>query len=576
MRILRGRRAARPLTGRFGLIRSMDVQGDLHDGTSVGADGGAEPGNSASRGITMPVVVPSGEHRNTLLGGRASVESAGAGPGLFASEHRATTVTFVVVMFLTGFAALAVVPSLPTAAKALNGVPLFPLVAGCFVAAGLLGGGLGGQWADRAGARRPLALGMVLSVLALLVSASSLSIWQLAVGRFLDGLASGMVAVSVTTVIGQAYPERLQPRMLAMMSASWIVPSLVGPPIAGLVVQFWSWRAVFYGLAVLTVLPALVLVRVLRSRSKAGSSTAKCGMSPDGASVEARAGRPPLFGAAMLSLGAALGQYGVSSWDRRHLAFLLAGVGLLAGFASRLLPPGTWRSARGLPTAVLLRGLSSGTYFTLEALVPLMLVTERRVPAVVVSVAFTACALLWAGASWIQGRLLQDVSRHRLVMAGALILATAAACAAVGCSRSAPALMAEAAMPLSAVGMGLLDPCVTVLSLKHSPPERRGHTSGALQTNKNLGQVVVLGLASAVVNISAPAGVRTLGGYGLAFALLLAPPLLISVLAARARGDRAEPDRAGGELSGELLRQDPGATGAGQADAGTEPRRCLR
>ncbi len=55
-------------------------------------------------------------------------------------------------------------------------------------------------------------------------------------------------------------------------------------------------------------------------------------------------------------------------------------------------------------------------------------------------------------------------------------------------------------MPLAAVGMGLLDPCVTVLSLKHSQPHRQGHTTSALQTNMNLGQVAVLGLASAVLN----------------------------------------------------------------------------
>lgn len=298
-----------------------------------------------------------------------------APPGIFSRQHAAATLTFATVMFLTGFAALAVVPTLPTAAEDLDGVALFPLVAGCFVAASLLGGVLGGHWADRSGARRPLALGMILSVVTLLVSASSLSVWQLVVGRFVDGLAAGMVAVSVTTAIGQSYPEYLRPRMLAMMSASWIIPSLIGPPIAGVVAEAWSWRVVFYGLAALTALPAIALVAVLRR------APAKDGARADDLpSAEERASRPPLLVAAMLSLGAALGQYGVSGWDVRHLLFVAAGVALLVVFAPRLLPAGTWRSARGLPTAVLLRGLTSGTYFTVEALVPLMLITERRWP----------------------------------------------------------------------------------------------------------------------------------------------------------------------------------------------------
>ncbi|ARF72356.1 MFS transporter [Kitasatospora albolonga] len=456
-------------------------------------------------------------------------------PGIFSRRYAAASLTFAAVMFLTGFAALAVVPTLPTAAQDLDGVSLFPLVAGSFVAASLLGGVLGGHWADRSGARRPLALGMVLSVLTLLVSASSVSIWQLVIGRFVDGLSAGMVAVSVTTAIGQSYPESLRPRMLAMLSTCWIIPSLIGPPIAGVVAEAWSWRAVFYGLAALTALPALALVAVLR-RAPAGDGDGGP-VVPDLPPAEERASRPPLFVAAMLSLGAALGQYGVSGWDVRHLLFVVAGVVLLVVFAPRLLPKGTWSSARGLPTAVLMRGLTSGTYFTVEALVPLMLITERRVAAVTVGVAFTASAVLWAGASWVQGKLLQHVARHRLVVVGALVMAASVVFAVVGSFSGVSPLVAMVAMPLAAVGMGLLDPCVTVLSLSHSAPDRLGHTTSAMQTNMNLGQVVVLGVATAALNVGLAAGAGQLGGYAVTFSILLVPPLLVAVLAVRARND---------------------------------------
>ncbi|MEE1739370.1 MFS transporter [Streptomyces sp. BE147] len=457
-----------------------------------------------------------------------TLDSRDAEAGIFSRPYAAATTTFAVVMFLTGFAALAVVPTLPTAVQDLDGVSLFPVVAGCFVAASLLGGVLGGHWADRSGARRPLALGIVLSVVTLLVSASSVSVWQLAAGRFLDGLAAGMVAVSVTTAIGQSYPESLRPRMLALMSASWVIPSLVGPPLAGVVADWWSWRAVFYGLAVLTALPAVALMAVLR-RPAGDGAAGPADLPPE----EERAARPPLLVAALLSLGAALGQYGVSGWSVRHLLFVAAGLALLVVFAPKLLPKGTWRSARGLPTTVLLRGLTSGSYFTIEALVPLMLITERDVAPVTVGVAFTVSAVLWAGASWVQGKLLQDVARHRLVVVGALIMAASVALAVAGCF--GPPATALAAMPLAAVGMGLLDPCVTVLSLGHSAPHRQGHTTSAMQTNMNLGQVVVLAMASGVLNACISSGATALDGYAVAFALLLAPPLLVAALAVRAR-----------------------------------------
>ncbi|MFI1016288.1 MFS transporter [Streptomyces sp. NPDC020965] len=469
---------------------------------------------------TEPVAPPDGKTPTHRAGKRSA-----SADGLFSGAYAATTAVFAAVMFLTGLAALAVVPTLPTAARDLDGVSLYPLVAGCFVAASLLGGVLGGHWSDRAGAHRPLAAGMVLAVATLLVSGASTSIWQLAAGRFLDGLAGGMVAVAINAAIGQTYPDRLQPRVLALMSTCWIVPSLVGPPLAGLVTEWWSWRAVFLGLAVLTLPPTLIVMTSLRRRSGPSAPVPPGDGRP----------RPALLAATAVSLGAALGQYGVSGWDARHLLFAAGGLALLLLFAPRLLPPGTWRAARGLPVTVLLRGLGSGVFFTLEAFVPLMLVTERDVSPLGIGLAFTGAAIAWAAASWVQGRLLENHPRHRLVAIGALILAVAVAVAIVGTFPATPPYIAGSAMVVAAIGMGLLAPSLTVLSLSHSPPGRQGYASGAMQTNQNLGQLTVLGVSSAVLNASLAFGATAPVGYGAAFGLLLVPCALAAALATRAR-----------------------------------------
>ncbi|MEV1007576.1 MFS transporter [Streptomyces sp. NPDC049881] len=447
------------------------------------------------------------------------------GEGLFSGRYAAATATFAAVMFLTGLAALAVIPTLPTAARDLDGIGLYPLVAGCFVAASLLGGVLGGHWADRAGAPRPLAAGTVLAVAALVLSGASTSIWQLAAGRLLDGLAGGMVAVSVNAAIGRAYPDRLRPRVLALMSACWIVPSLVGPPVAGLVAEWASWRAVFLGLAALTAVPALVVAAVLRGPAWSAAPVA-AGEAPP---------RPALLPAAAVSLGAALGQYGVSGWDRRHLLFALGGFALLAAFASRLLPPGTWRAARRLPATVLLCGLGSGVFFTLEAYVPLLLLTERGAPPVVIGLGFTGASLTWAAASWAQARLLERVPRHRLVAAGALAQAVAVALAVAGSLPETPAYTAASAMVVAAVGMGMSAPSLVVLSLTHSPPGRQGYASAAMQTSQNLGQIALLGASSALFNACLAAHWADAAAYRAAFCLLFAPCALAAVLAVRAR-----------------------------------------
>jgi MFS family permease len=345
-----------------------------------------------------------------------------------------------------------------------------------------------------------------------------------------------MVAVAVNSAIGQSYPERLRPRVLALMSGAWVVPSLVGPPVAGLVADRWGWRAVFFGLAALTLIPALVVTAVLREPPRA-SPPPPTPTDPVASAASAERG-PSLPAAAAVSFGAALAQYGVSAGGgTAHLLCAVAGAALLAFFVSRLVPAGVWRAARGLPAAVLLRGLSSGAYFTLEAFVPLLLATERRVPSAITGLGFTGAALAWAAASWAQGRLLRDVARHRLVRAGAAVLVAAILLAIAGSYPDTPAFTAAAALILAGFGMGMLVPCLTVLPLSHSPAHRQGYASAAMQTMQNPGQVTVMGLAAAVFAAASRSGSDSGSGSGYAavFGLLLLPSLLAVLLAARAQ-----------------------------------------
>lgn len=436
-------------------------------------------------------------------------------------------------MFLTGFAALAVMPLLPVAARDLDGVGLYPLVAGAFVAASLLGGVLGGAWADRGGARQPLTAGVILTVATLLVSATSTTIWQLALGRFTDGIAAGMVAVSINAAIGQSYPDRLRARALSLMSACWIVPSLAGPPLAGLVAASWSWRVVFFGVAAFTLVPAVAAVLLLRGQP--AQRGGKGGVSEEPGEGDASVRRPALAATVVVCVAAALTQYGVSAWNAWHAVCASTGLVLLVACGPKLLPRHTWRAGSGLPATVLLRALTSGAFFTLEAFVPLMLSTARHVPGVVTGLAFTGAALAWAGASWMQGRLQNRVARHRLVAIGASIMAVAVAVAALCTVSAVPPAVAVSSMAIAAVGMGLAAPSLTLLSLAHSPADRQGYASGAMQTAQSLGQTLVLAVTSALFTALSAAWASRLPAFAGAYALLILPIAGAAFLAGRTR-----------------------------------------
>ena len=79
---------------------------------------------------------------------------------------------------------------------------------------------------------------------------------QLVLGRLLQGLGSGVVAVAMYVVIAQAFNPRRRPLMISYVSAAWVVPSFVGPGVAAWLTHNLDWRAVFWA-----VLPVLLSAR---------------------------------------------------------------------------------------------------------------------------------------------------------------------------------------------------------------------------------------------------------------------------------------------------------------------------
>src|SRR6266481_7672101 len=65
-------------------------------------------------------------------------------------------------------------------------------------------------------------------------------------------MVAGMRSL-VWLTLNRAYPAKTQARMGAVLSSAWILPSLVGPALAGIIARVWSWRVVF--LALLPLVP---------------------------------------------------------------------------------------------------------------------------------------------------------------------------------------------------------------------------------------------------------------------------------------------------------------------------------
>ncbi|MFD5376761.1 MFS transporter [Streptomyces griseoincarnatus] len=462
-------------------------------------------------------------------------------------RYRALSIGVVSVVLLIAFEATAVGTAMPVAARELNGVPLYAFAFSGYFTTSLFGMVLSGQWSDRRGPLAPLTWGIASFAAGLLIGGTAGAMWLFILGRAVQGLGGGLVIVALYVVVGRAYPERLRPAIMAAFAAAWVVPSIVGPLASGAVTEHLGWRWVFLGIPVIVVLPvALALPQIRRLASgPVGDAPGAAGPAPHpGAEAPASFDRRRIRLALAISFGAGLLQY--AAQDLRWLSLLpgALGVALLVPAVLGLLPRGTWRAARGLPSVVLLRGVAAGSFIAAESFVPLMLVTQRGLSPTLAGFSLAAGGGTWALGSWVQSRPRLEAHRERLMTVGMLLVAFAIAAAPSVLIHSVPAWTLAVAWAFGCFGMGLVISSTSVLLLHLSAPEEAGTNSAALQISDGLSNVLLLAIGGAAFaalggGTVSHAATEATGSHPAAFAAVFLPMAAVALagvwVAARVR-----------------------------------------
>lgn len=401
--------------------------------------------------------------------------------------YRALTFGIVTVVALVAFEAMAVATAMPVAAERLDGVPLYAFAFSSFFTTSLLGMVVSGQWCDRAGPLAPLTGGIGGFTAGLLLAGTAQTMWMFILGRAVQGVGGGLVIVALYVTVSRAYPERLRPPVMASFAAAWVVPSVVGPLAAGTVTEHFGWRWVFLGIPVLVVLPLAMMLPPLR-RAASGPP----------AGGPATVDRRRLRLAVGIAGGAALLQF--AGQEPRPVAVLPAAAGavLLVPAALGLLPRGTFRAVRGLPTVVLMRGIAAGAFITAETFVPLMLVTQRGLSVTLAGLSLATGGATWAVGSFTQSRPRLDVYRERLVRLGMVLVTAAIGYTPLLLIEAVPVWTMAVVWGIGCFGMGLTISSTSVLLLKLSPAREAGANSAALQVSDGLANIVLLAVSGAV------------------------------------------------------------------------------
>ena len=443
-------------------------------------------------------------------------------PSLFSRSLRTTSTGAIALVSLIAFEALAVTTAMPTVARELHGLSLYALAFSAALATSVVGMVAAGTVSDARGPARPLLWGVALFAAGLLVCGAAPQMWVVVAGRLLQGLGSGLASVSLYVVVARLYPASLHPRVFAAFAGAWVVPAIVGPAVAGLIVEQLGWRWVFLGVPLLAVFATALLWPAMAGTGEtAGAGGAGAGGAADardGAGARSSADGRAAIRWAVLAAGAAVALQAAARIDGvLAVPAVAAALAALVVAARRLLPGGALRAARGLPAVVLLRGLVSGAFAGTEAFLPLLLVREHGLSSSTAGLVLTVGALTWSAGSWLQGRTSRAATRVVIVRTGMALTTVGVAGQGVLLLLDVPAPFAIAAWAVSGLGIGLAYPTFAVLALELAEPGRQGAGSAALQLSEALLSATVLALGG--IAFGALVAVDTTAAYFVAFAL---------------------------------------------------------
>ena len=407
---------------------------------------------------------------------------------LFAPGLRGLSIGLISTITLVALESLAIGTVMPIVADELGNRQLYGWVYTAFFLGNLLGVVLAGGALDRMPLHRPFAAGLVLFGAGLLIGGLAPSMPILVLARFIQGLGGGAVGPTAYVAIGRVLPERLQPRMFAMLSTAWVVPGIIGPSIAAV-----RRRASRLALGVPGPRPVPRRRGRARASRRSGASTPRCPRPSTRPRTRRSAASP---NALLAAGGAGAARRGP---DRRDPPLLVGGVliggGLLLPAYRRLTPPGTLSSRSASRRRSCCAGVMTFAFFSGDAYIPLLLQTWRGTPATLTGIVFTVTTVAWTARHLVPGAADRPRSGpRRFVGLGLRADRDRARCSrSPSCCRAVPPELAVVTWLVPGIGMGFMYSAVTLVVLRGSAAAEQGSASASLQLSDILGTALGTG-----------------------------------------------------------------------------------
>jgi len=160
--------------------------------------------------------------------------------------QRMVIASLILGLILASVEQTVVSTAMPTIVKELGGLSVYSWVFAIYMLTSTASMPLYGKLADLYGRRKMFLLGLFLFLLGSALCGLSGSMAWLIASRGIQGVGAGALMPIAFTIIADMFPPERRGKFMGMFGSVFMLSSLLGPTLGGVLVQYGHWSAIFY------------------------------------------------------------------------------------------------------------------------------------------------------------------------------------------------------------------------------------------------------------------------------------------------------------------------------------------
>src|SRR3954451_6170561 len=152
----------------------------------------------------------------------------------------------MLAMFMGAIEATIVSTAMPAIVADLGGFSLYSWVFSSYLLMNSVTVLIYGKLSDLFGRKPILIFGIIIFLVGSILCGMANSMTMLIIFRLIQGFGAGAVTPIATTIVGDIYSKEERANIQGYLSSVWGISAILGPALGGILVQYVSWRYIFW------------------------------------------------------------------------------------------------------------------------------------------------------------------------------------------------------------------------------------------------------------------------------------------------------------------------------------------